>query len=126
MNKNSKEFLALKTKWYKKLDQSGFDDIEQDDDHLKRWHSRFFSSKYPTAVFEAKQEYYRLAVHFYGTYKFDSDEEKTIWTLHANGKSIREIILALKEKNIHSYKNKVHGTIQKIAAIMLNKRQGQK
>lgn len=39
----------------------------------------------------AHAQYYREAQHKMWTFKFNSKYEKTIWWLHANGKSNREI-----------------------------------
>ena len=98
MDKNSKEFKELKAKWYKKLEEKGFNDIEQDEEHLKAWHSHYFRERYSPSRFEAKQEYYRAASKFFHDYKFENPTDKSIWRLHVEGLSSRDIA-AYRQKN---------------------------
>jgi hypothetical protein len=121
---NTKEFKSLKSKWYKKLAKSGFEDIEGNEEYFNA--SDTFtrhSSRYRDSVqrFEAKQEYYRLAGHFLYDHKFSSTLEKMIWQLHSEGLSIREITKKLQDRNVATHKNKVHETLQQLKTIMVAK-----
>ncbi len=96
------ELLDQKAIWYKKLEQSGFKDIEKDEHRLKQW-----SSKLNTDVvrrnWEAKNEYYSMARRFLNNYKFESNLEKNIWAYHAEGISARNISKLLKKVRINKY-----------------------
>jgi hypothetical protein len=119
MDRNSKAFKELQSKWYGKLKKSGFDDIEQDEEHLKIWHSHFFLSRYDATKYEAKEEYYRMAGHFLNDYKFKTKVEKLIWQYHCDGISLREITDRLKEKGHRAHKNGVHKTVQGLTELMV-------
>lgn len=121
MNNKTKEFKKLQAEWYSKLEDEGFQDVEQDEEHLKRWTSSFFKTRYNPTLWKAKEEYYRAAGHFLHDYKFSNDTEKLIWELHGEAMSIRNIALVLKAKGIKSYKRRIHETIQKLAKEMVNK-----
>lgn len=88
---NTKEFLELNAKWSKKLEKSGFEDIEYPNGTLKLWTSYFFKTRYKENVYEAKEEYYRLANQFLHDYKFKTALDKKIWKYHASGMSQRLI-----------------------------------
>lgn len=115
----TKEFLALKAEWYKKLKKEGFEDVETDEEHLETWHSTFFKVRHNATLSEAKEAYYRRATHFLNDYNFDSDLEKALWGLHAEGISIRNIVKALKGKGFKAYKNSVHLKLKRLVKIML-------
>lgn len=117
----TKEFKALKAKWDKKLEKSGFDDIERDG-NLKLFHSVYFADprRYDENVVEAKHQYYNIAGVFLNEHKFANTLEKKIWQLHSEGKSIREIEKALA-KVYRTYKDHIHKTLQALQAEMINK-----
>ncbi len=117
---NSDQLKKLQAKWYAKLEKAGFKDIEQDDDNLKQWHSHRFlvSNNYSKDKFDDKENYFRLAGQFLHEHKFQSVLDKKIWEAHSEGLSVREIVKTLKQKNIKVYKNLVHVTITRLAAIM--------
>lgn len=117
----TKEFLALKKKWDKKLKSSGFEDIEQDDGNLKLWSSHFFKVRFNETLFGAKEEYYRLAGQFLHEKVFKDHKTKLIWQLHSEGISIRDIVIALKKRGFKAYKNAVHRIVQDLTEQMLEK-----
>jgi hypothetical protein len=100
---NSKKFKTLQAKWAKKLEKSGFNDIEDHDGHLKEYalsgyrrleHQVSATNGDTSAVYNsinAKTEYYRLATHLLNQDVFKTDNEKYIWKLHSEGVSIRDI-----------------------------------
>lgn len=122
MSSHNKEFLELQAKWYKKLEQSGFSDIEQNDDNpgkvggnLKTWSGSFMANMEKTS-FEDKQRYFELAGQFLHEYKFEDSSEKRVWELHSQGLSIREIARAIKKKSLA--KDSVFRIIKKLKDLM--------
>lgn len=97
----TKKFKSLKEKWYKKLEKSGFEDIEDnslEEPLIKDWHSRRFK-KWPKEVFDFRLKYYADARSLLHTYAFESELHKRIWELHSEGWSLRDI-----EQEIGEYK----------------------
>lgn len=100
-------FKKLNDKWKKKLDKSGFDDIEQDEDRLKLYHKdQFYRARANEQAggFEAKQDYYYLTTQFLNDYSFENKQDKKIWAEHDKGLSVPEIV---KELNL------TFGTVKK-------------
>lgn len=93
------EFEKLKKKWYSKLKESGFEDIEQDEDRLKVWSSDFRLDK-STKLAESKEAYYYMAGNFLNDYKFENQVDKIIWEKHAEAMSVRDIAVLLKETGV--------------------------
>ena len=119
MNHKTKEFKKLQKEWYKKLAKEGFEDIEQDEEHLKQWESGYFLHRYSPDVFAAKQEYFRLAGRFLLEHDFESAFERKVWALYAEGHTLSFIRKRVKSKNkgiMH-----IHKTVKKLEAEMLNK-----
>lgn len=115
----TKEFETLNKLWKKKLEKSGFKDIEQDEDNLKLWYSEYYKTRYTTTTFQAKEEYYRLASQFLHSNKFKNKKEEVIWTLYSEGLSIRNIVKVLKSRNFKAYKNEVNKIVRTLSKIML-------
>lgn len=88
--KPSKKLIA---EWNKKLRDDGFKDIESP--IAKRIHSKdstwYFESQWDATTFARIQRYYQLAGRHLHTYKWDSIKDKTVWRLHADGYTVREI-----------------------------------
>jgi len=120
----TKEFASLQKTWYKKLAKEGFKDIERTDDvgkasgMLKNDVIKHVIQTYTPEKFAIKEEYYRLAAQFLYEHKFKSDKDRTIWRLHSEGVSVRDIVAALKKKGKTAYKDLVHGTIKRLAEEM--------
>lgn len=113
----TKEFKDLKDKWYKKLEKSGFVDLEQNEDQLKQWEAGAFGNRYSVETFSSNQKYFELAGQFFFDNKFVSKLEKKVWELHSKGITLYAI--ADKVKVIK--KSKVHMIIQKLSKEMLTK-----
>jgi hypothetical protein len=125
------EFEALKTVWYEKLEKSGFVDIEEtkgSKDYLKTWDSQWFLTRFQESSlkFEARQEYYNIVQNYVNNLKREQlnffnneDIEFQIWTLHANGRSLREIASQLGTKIC-----RVHASVKKLAKIIAVKPNG--
>ncbi len=128
---NPKQLLKeAQDEWYKKLKKSGFDDIEQDEDRLKKWASSSFKGKIngarhneKQAFTDAKEEYYRRAGHFLYDHEFASAFQRRIWELHAEGKSLREISKAVRKMNTKMKVNKdnIQPIVKALAKVMIKK-----
>ena len=112
--RQSKEFLKLQDKWYKKLEKSGFEDAEKKG-YLKWSFSQNMtrtSERDKVSVHENKEEYYRLAGHFLYDYKFENKKHEHIWQFHSEGKTLEEIQILLKKYRIKlaitQIKNAIH------------------
>lgn len=115
----TKKFLELKEKWYKKLEKSGFDDIETDEDNLKEWDTSIFS-RYNQHTIGAKEEYFRLAGQFLNTYQFKNKRDRLIWELHAEGLSFNDIAKRLKSAGFKvNSRSSMHLTVKSLSKEML-------
>lgn len=103
--------------WYKKLEKSGFEDIEQDDDNLKVWSSVFFLRNSPEQI-QAKQAYYQMATNFLEEHKFKTRREEIIWTYHSEGISYRDISKLLKRVRITLSHTAVQNVVHKLQVAM--------
>lgn len=83
-------FKALKDKWYGRLKEKGFTDIERDEEYLQSPSTRFSRGE-NLDYDKSKEEYYRLAGHFLHDHRFVNDTERRVWELHSNGMSADEI-----------------------------------
>lgn len=117
MNSRDKKFLALQAKWDKKLKDSGFEDIEQRDGNLKRW--SLDKTVFQRERDSAKEEYYRLAGHFLYDHEFESEKDRKVWELHAEGNSLNTIIHKLRELGVKTaYREEPHAIVRKLSEIM--------
>lgn len=97
--KKPQDLNQLKTVWYRKLKQSGFKDIERDEDTLKSWSSIFQYQK-PGNNAQSKEEYYRYATHFLEEHNFETELQRIIWEYHSNGLSMRNIAKTLNKTKV--------------------------
>jgi hypothetical protein len=90
----TKKFKALKAKWDKKLKNTGFEDVENEDGSLK-------ASTHPKAISfalrdkEEREAYYGIATQLLHTYTFVDEIEKRIWEMHCEGIAVRHIMKEL-------------------------------
>ena len=112
--RNSNNFKQLKDEWYKKLADSGFKDIEQDEYHLKSWSYKFGRPDQSEQQRDAKFVYYNLAESFLNTHKFTRVLDKTIWEYHVNGVSARDISIILKKSDVKMSKSGVWKIINRL------------
>lgn len=116
----SDNLKKLQKQWYKKLKKSGFNDIEDTNspnEFLNTWDSLYFLTHYSPGQFEAKQKYFTLARQFLEAHVFDTSKEKLIWSLYAEGMSIRGIARKLKLT-----KYSAHKIVKGLEGVMLGKR----
>lgn len=88
------DLKTLQKKWYKKLKDSGFEDIEDTREpyrNLHRWDSHYFSRRFTPDTFNAKKEYFEIAQNIMLDFKFEDKRQKDIMKLHSEGFSTREI-----------------------------------
>lgn len=115
----SSEYEKLRKIWYKKLERSGFNDIELNDNDLKEPSSIFRLSRNPQVVWKAKVAYYHMATRFLNDYEFKSKQDKIIWEYHTEGLACRNIAKlltkALRKKINHVV---VWRTVSKHRVIM--------
>ena len=115
-----KQFKALQQKWYKKLEKSGFEDIEQTSDDrgfLKQNHNSYFKTRHTPLSFQNTQEYFLQCSHFLLEHDFNTEQARAIWKLHSEGYSRREIAKMLKIK----WWVTVHRVIVDIEKVMLDR-----
>lgn len=88
---------ALQKKWYKKLRDEGFVDIEHPiHQHTEsRYSTWYIPIKYAPETIEATQRYYELAGQLLFEYKFKTPKDKKIWALHSAGISYKDISVEL-------------------------------
>lgn len=93
------DFEKLKDLWYEKLRKTGWKDIEQDEDNLKRWETSSNKHRRP-GLWESTEAYYQMATNFLNDYTFSDNVEKIIWEYHSEGISIRDIVVLLRKAKI--------------------------
>lgn len=94
----------LKYEWYKKLQESGFTDIEDENGNIKEIRSRVGGGNSVVSY----TEYYEIATHYGINGRFDNEFESRVWQYFCDGLSVRKIAKAMD-----SYKKKVDIAIQK-------------
>lgn len=121
---NSKEFKDLNAKWRKKLEKSGFEDIENDRGELRSSDSSEYIRNFDPIAAGAKEEYFRRAGFFLYEYKFETELERRIWELHVEGASIREIVRILKKRGLKKiYKRRIHELLKPMVKKCINAKQ---
>lgn len=118
--KPKSEYELQRAIWYKKLEEDGFRDIEQDEDNLKVWSSKISRGR-RLELGESREAYYHMATRFLNDYQFSSDKEKSIWEYHTNGISARNIALLLQAANIkRSGRMTIWRNINRLSSFMKN------
>jgi predicted DNA-binding protein YlxM (UPF0122 family) len=108
--KSQKTFRSLQTKWYKKLEKEGFEDIENtkhDSRPLNEWHS--FKKPKPSqsvdSLYQSQIETFLNQKDFddicrlmtkHGNSRLTVKQIRNIWELHIDGLSNRKIEKQLK------------------------------
>lgn len=118
------EFETLKTEWYQKLKDDGFQDIEYNETTLNETTSatRFGKMSRAHGGWQAKLEYTQMAESFLEDHEFENTITKVIWEYHANGLSVRKIAMILSETGIKFYKkSQVHNIVKKLKMEMFLK-----
>jgi hypothetical protein len=102
----------LQKEWYRKLKESGFNDIEEN----FQYHSSYFWQAFTTLRHrtEDRVSYHDKAFKFLNLYDFDTEQDREIWFLHCEGISQRKIAQMLDVSKGCTYR-----TIKRLTAIML-------
>jgi len=106
------KLIRLEQVWYKKLKQSGFEDIEDTSNHhrrLKSWHSFKYQNMDETNI-QVIKLYYERAIELLNSYRFLNWEHREIWKLHCDGFSERDIVIEFPKYK----KSMVHYLIRKL------------
>lgn len=95
----TREFIKLQKAWQKRLERSGFCDIEPKEGapmpesiNIRR------EVKRPERLLSL-QEYYSQASKFYWDYRFKTERDKKIWLYYSEGKTMREIAVLMRFKS---------------------------
>jgi len=105
----NKEFKALEKDWYRKLKEQGFVDIEK---QIGSRQVLWSKSKVKEDIYE-RSEYYRQLQNKIHTAKFDSDFDRTVMTLTAQGYMIKDIVKVLAAQGDSGYRGTVRYRIRK-------------
>lgn len=111
-----KDFQKLQKKWYNKLARTGFKDVENvfvKGEPLKHWDSSEFQRYFSPSSFSERQRYYELASQLLHDFKFKTSADKTVWEMHTQGISQRQIA---KKMGLHY--NTVCRIIKKYASYI--------
>ena len=130
---------ALKDKWYAKLKKEGFNDIESDEDNLKRWDHMYFvarhtnfetksnpklggasTSTWSGLAFTSRQEYFQLAGVFLYEHQFETETDRLVWELHYSGETAVGVYRALKKKNKKIGLGSVQKVIKRLSEVMVS------
>jgi hypothetical protein len=118
----TKSYKEIREVWYKKLETSGFKDIETNDYNLKT-NSNVFAKKRSIKSQDSKYEYFYMARQFLNDYKFNSRKEQIIWEYWSEGMSVTGIVETLRKTKIvpkNFDNNKAFSIITKLKEIMLD------
>lgn len=128
--KRPKTLRELKKIWYKKLEKSGFNDIESSEYDLKSPSRPFRNIPSRNGVtledahitWGARQEYYYLAEHFLNEYIFETQRDRNIWAYHTAGISIRDITKILnKLPGKKTNRDAIWTVVKRLSTIMKEK-----
>lgn len=107
----TKKFKDLNKKWTKRLEASGFKDIEHNEDTLTAYSTKFLN--HPSYVWDLKSAYYSMCESFLQSYQFATPREQVVWEYHTNGlgtRAIAKIFNAVRKKKV------THVTIWRIVS----------
>ena len=98
-----RDFLDLQAHWYKKLEESGFKDIENLNKiygNAKYSHLTRSSSDFSRKFNQLTYDYYANCRHYVACGTFPNKIDKKILKWHANAVSLRDISLKLKDYGV--------------------------
>lgn len=118
---HSKKFKTLQTRWYQKLKEEGFEDIEDTSsprEYLHTWDSTHFFKTYDEETFQLKAQYYEKAKNFLNDYSFEESLDEKIFEMHTEGLSVRAISSLLSKDEILLNKDKIQKKVAGLIEIM--------
>lgn len=98
----TKEFQKLKRQWYKKLEQSGFKDLEAHENSEYVVNDVELRRMRALAVDPSRAEWYRCVARYAHSNLFEKKVHKAIYMLYAEQLSHREIWERLRDDAIYS------------------------
>lgn len=116
----TKQFLELQKKWYAKLKDSGFKDIEQGD-KLLRHDGDWFHKHIVTLKYRSTQEFYTQCEQYLSKFKSKGKQHKRIWQLFSEGKTLDEIAERVEYK-----RSQIHNIITQYIKVMEDERNNTK
>lgn len=117
------KFKRLQERWYQKLAESGFKDIEKNG-LLRVYHDssdRDGGRLLDPIKNEARRAYYDMASEFLYTHKFKDELERGIWEMHSQGNSVNQIKAQLKARGIVKGRRQLVSLIQHLRNTMRKK-----
>lgn len=113
----------MQAQWYKKLEREGFRDIEQFEPgnrspNLKSWHSCYFQLRHDPETFQIKADYYYRAGQYLHSGVFNSETDRHVWKLHAEGYGVRQIAQILSKTGKAIGKDKINSIVRLIKKQM--------
>lgn len=125
MKTNSKEFKKLQNTWYKKLEKDGFDDLERrgvPDEWIRHGgRIRVTDANFSYEKMESQTDYYRIVGFFLHDHTFENEFQKQIWTYHAEGISIRDMVNLFEKNGIDTYRDKINRELIELKKLMLKR-----
>lgn len=130
----TKDLKKLTKKWYDKLAETGFVDIETSEGDLKNYEFRRFDpipssteksisrsalSSSRLIRISAIASYYRMASEFNNKHKFANKCEQLIWGYHTEGHSYRKISRLLTKSRFKVSKSVIHRLIKRLKEVMI-------
>ncbi len=100
----TKEFLELNAEWDKKLEDSGFEDIEKTEYNDFVRPQEFTKRK---VKYEGGFDYYKYCQLVLREYDFKRDIDRFIFECHTEGLSVRDIEIRLAETSVRKLKYRV-------------------
>jgi uncharacterized protein with gpF-like domain len=113
---NSKRFKDLEAAWEEKLKRSGFVDIEKKKKNGERVLKQNSANVYRQAneaTRSAREQYYRVIAENYHQTEFNREIDRIVMGLFAEGCSIKNIVLALNEKQISIHRQTIRFIIRR-------------
>lgn len=93
---NNREFQKLNAKWAKKLEDSGFDDLEKNANEYSNLPRSFDERVNNYKTLESTLEYFARASDYLHNGEFKSTKEREIWEHHCDGDTLGEIAAKMK------------------------------
>ncbi len=117
---SAQNYNKLKKEWYKKLKDSGFNDIEKSTGQIGRTKPNVTNRN--SDQISAIQEYYAMARSFLIDHNFVSEFEKIVWEYHSEGLSLRKISETLEKNKISTLqRDAIHAIVKRLEKLMKSK-----
>lgn len=122
--KTKETFKQLQKRWYGKLKEKGFEDIEKNEYEFKSVPNSTYKFTQKARMHSnspdyGKQEYYLMASHFLNEHKFASKLESAVWAYHSEGLSYRNISRILSAAKVSKKsKDQISFIVKRLRQIM--------